>query len=347
MSDPRTRTHTAPADETAVDAPLETRATSIAVHNSTLRSTGRAVLNNRALLSFVALAGLWLVAVLVSPSFGSPATTQYLLQTAAFLGIVALGQTLVIITGGIDLSVSGVVAVAAVVCAQTAETAGPAGAIVAALLACAVVGLFNGAGVFFLGIPPIVMTLASGTILTGVLLIYTNGSPRSANVPLLKALANDSAFGVPLALVLWLTIACIAWWLLHGSGMGRYAFASGSSKSASRAAGVPLQATTLTMYIGCSLLAGVSGLVLLGFTGTSSLTMGNPYQLLSIAAVVLGGTSILGGRGHLLGTVSGAMLLTLLTALLGTWDVSEAGRRVALGALILILLLSYSRESKR
>ncbi len=314
---------------------------------TTLRGGLRTILGSRAVLSFIALGALWLVAVLVSPSFGTAATTQYLLQTAAFLGIVALGQTLVIVMGGIDLSVSGVVALAAVVCAQITETAGPVGGIVTALIACGVVGLFNGAGVFFLGIPPIVMTLASGTILTGVLLIYTNGSPRSAQIPLLEALANDSVFGIPLAFLLWLVIAAAALWLLHGSGMGRYAFASGSSARASRAAGVPLRATTLTMYVGCAVLAGVSGLVLLGFTGTSSLTMGNPYQLLSIAAVVLGGTSILGGRGHLLGTVSGALLLTLLTSLLGAWDFSEAWRRVALGALILILLLFYSRESKR
>lgn len=307
----------------------------------------RRVLASRAVLSFLALGALWLVAVLVSPAFGSPATTQYLLQTAAFLGIIALGQTLVIVMGGIDLSVSGVVALSAVVCAQVSQSSGPAVGIVVALIACTVVGLFNGAGVIFLGIPPIVMTLASGTILTGVLLVYTNGSPKSASIPLLTVIANDSVVGVPLAFLLWLGIALVALWLLHGTGIGRYAFAAGSSAPASRAAGVPMRVTTLTMYAVCAALAGVSGLVLLGFTGTSSLTMGNPYQLLSIAAVVLGGTSILGGRGHLLGTVSGALLLTLLTSLLGAWDFSEAWRRVALGALILVLLLFYSREAKR
>ncbi|GAB3125297.1 ABC transporter permease [Glaciibacter psychrotolerans] len=307
----------------------------------------RSALGSRAVLSFIALAALWLIAVLVSPSFGAPATTQYLLQTAAFLGIIALGQTLVIIMGGIDLSVSGVVALSAVVCAQIAEAGGPVAGVIVALIACAVVGTFNGAGVIFLGIPPIVMTLASGTILTGVLLIYTNGSPRSADIPLLRVIANDSIAGIPWAFLVWLAFAALTLWLLHGSGMGRYAFAAGSSATASRAAGVPMRATTLTMYTACAVLAGVSGLVLLGFTGTSSLTMGSPYQLLSIAAVVLGGTSILGGRGHLLGTVSGALLLTLLTSLLSAWDFSEAWRRVALGALILVLLLFYSRESKR
>ncbi len=307
----------------------------------------RGLVGNRAVLSFAALAVLWIAAALLSPAIGTPATTQYLLQTASFLGIVALGQTLVIVMGGIDLSVSGVVALAAVVCAQVSSTAGPVAGIVAAILASAVVGLCNGAGVTFLRIPPIVMTLASGTILTGVLLIYTNGSPKSAEIPLLTALAKGTVLGVPWAFVLWLGLAALTLWLLHGTGLGRFAFAYGSSESAARASGVPMRGTTLLLYAGCATLAGISGLVLLGFTGTSSLTMGNPYQLLSIAAVVLGGTSILGGRGHLLGTVSGALLLTLLTSLLAAWDFSEAWRRVFLGLLILLLLLFYSRESRK
>jgi ribose transport system permease protein len=307
----------------------------------------KTVFGNRAVLSFVALGALWLFAVIVSPSFGSPSTTTYLLQTAAFLGIVALGQTLVIIMGGIDLSVSGVVALAAVVCAQVTSSAGPVAGIIAALLASAAVGLANALGVTYLGIPPIVMTLASGTILTGLLLIYTNGSPKSASVPFLEAIANASVFGIPLAFLVWLGFMLITLWLLHAASVGRYAFALGSSAKASRAGGVPVHVTNIVLYIGCAVLAGFSGLILLGFTGTSSLTMGNPYQLLSIAAVVLGGTSILGGRGHVLGTVSGALLLTVLTSLLTAWDFSEAIRRVALGALIFILLLFYSRENKQ
>jgi len=320
-----------------------TQTVSIAAAPSWLRASA----GNRALLSFLALALLWIIAVIVSPAFGSPATTQYLLQTAAFLGIVALGQTLVVVMGGIDLSVSGVVALAAVVCAQVTGTSGPVAGILVALAASAVVGLVNALGVTFLGIPPIVMTLATVTILTGVLLIYTNGSPASADIPLLHEIANGAIAGVPYAFLLWLGFAAVTVWLLHASGFGRYAFALGSSTSASRAGGVPVRATTMVMYIGCAMLSGVSGLVLLGFTGTSSLTMGNPYQLLSIAAVVLGGTSILGGRGHALGTVAGALLLTLLTALLSAWDFSEAWRRVALGLLIIGLLLLYSREAKR
>lgn len=315
----------------------------------TLRSV-RALRNtlerNRAALAFGVLAVTWVAAVLFARGFDSLGSVRYLVQTASFLGIVAVGQTLVVMMGGIDLSVSGVVALSAVVCAQVASSSGAAAGIVVALLVSVLVGLVNAAGVTWLHLPPMVMTLASGTIISGSLLVYTNGSPKSATVSLLSSLANNKIAGVPEAFVLWLAITAVAGWLLHLSRMGRYAFALGTSEPASHASGVPLAATAFTMYAACSLLAGVAGLVLLGFTGTSSLTMGDPYQLLSIASVVLGGTSILGGRGHLLGTVAGALLLTLLTALLTAWNLSAGMQQVTLGLLIIVLLLAYAREQR-
>lgn len=278
--------------------------------------------------------------------FATTGTNQQLVRSASYLGIIAIGQTLVVTMGGIDLSVSGVVPLAAVVCAQVASDSGAAAGIVAALAVSALVGALNAGGIVYLRLPPIVMTLASGTILSGVLLIYTNGQPKSAQIGLLDALANDAVLGVPLAVVAWMIPTLGAWWLLHRSRYGRYGFALGSKLSASLASGVPVAGTTFVMYTMCATLAGVSGLVLLGYTGTSSLTMGAPYQLLSIAAVVLGGTSILGGRGHVAGTVSGALLLTLLTSLLAAWDLSEALRRIAQGVLLIALLLFYARERR-
>jgi len=305
-----------------------------------------ALRDNRSAWAFGVLALTWLAAILFAHGFDSVSSVRYLVQTASFLGIVAMGQTLVVMMSGIDLSVSAVVALSAVVCAQVASGSGGTAGILAALAASVVVGLINAAGLIWLHLPPMVMTLATGTVISGALLIYTNGSPRSATIPLLDSLANDSVAGIPLATVLWLVIAAGCVWLLHLSRLGRYAFALGTSEPASRASGVPVPVTTLAMYAACALLSGVAGLVLLGFTGTSSLTMGNPYQLLSIASVVLGGTSILGGRGHVLGTVAGALLLTLLTALLVAWNLSEGLRQVTLGLLIIVLLLAYARERR-
>ncbi|MER5177754.1 ABC transporter permease [Streptomyces sp. NPDC002896] len=307
-----------------------------------------ALRDSRAGLAFAVLALTWIAAVLFASGFDTASSFRFLVQTSSFLGIVAVGQTLVVMMSGIDLSVSGVVALSAVVCAKVASGSGPgdAAGITAALALSALVGAVNAAGVVWLRVPPMVMTLATGTIISGALLVYTDGSPSSAKVPLLDSLANGRVLGVPLAFVLWLLITSVAGWVLHLSRTGRYVFALGTSEPASRASGVPLAATTFIAYPACALLAGVAGLVLLGFTGTSSLTMGSPYQLLSIASVVLGGTSILGGRGHVLGTVAGALLLTLLTALLTSWNMSEGLRQVVLGVLIIALLLVYARERR-
>lgn len=300
----------------------------------------------RAAWAFAVLVITWAAAIGFVKGFDSVSSVRYILQTAAFLGIIAAGQTLVVMMSGIDLSVSGVVALSAVVCAQVASGSGGTAGIVVALVASVVVGLANAAGTTWLRVPPMVMTLATGTIVAGALLVYTNGSPKSAKVPLLGSLANDRVVGIPLAFLLWLAITAVAAWLLHASRVGRYVFALGNGERASRASGVPLARTAFVAYGLCSLLAGVSGLVLLGFTSTSSLTMGNPYQLLSIASVVLGGTSILGGRGHVLGTVAGALMLTLLTALLASWNTSEGVRQIVLGLLIIALLLAYARERR-
>ncbi|WP_405607011.1 ABC transporter permease [Streptomyces sp. NBC_00076] len=319
---------------------------------ATHRTTGAEVVamlrGSRPAWAFGVLGVTWLAAILFADGFDSVSNVRYLVQTASFLGIVAVGQTLVVIMSGIDLSVSGVVGLSAVVCAKVASgtSGGATTAVVVALLLSALVGAVNAAGVVWLRVPPMVMTLATGTVLAGALLVYTDGSPSSARVPLLDSLANGRVLGVPWAFVLWLTVTAVAGWLLHLARTGRYAFALGAGESAARASGVPLAATAFTAYVSCALLAGVAGLVLLGFTGTSSLTMGNPYQLLSIASVVLGGTSILGGRGHLLGTVGGALLLTLLTALLTSWNLSEGVRQVFLGVLIIGLLLVYARERR-
>jgi ribose transport system permease protein len=321
--------------------------TQISASRTPFVSWAGSVAKNRVFLSFAALVVLWLGAVLFVHGFASVSSTQYLLQTASYLGIIALGQTLVIVMGGIDLSVSAVVALSAVVCAQVSSTSGPVAGILAALLASVLVGLGNAAGVSYLRIPPLVMTLASGTILGGVLLIYTNGSPKAANIPLLNSLANNSTLGVPNAFLLWLAFVLVTLWLLHAASVGRYGFALGSNNAAAKASGVPVRATTLIVYAACALLSGCSGLVLLGFTDTSSLTMGAPYQLLSIVAVVLGGTSILGGKGHLLGTVSGALLLTVLVSMLSALNFSSAARTALLGILIILLLLSYSRETRQ
>jgi len=302
--------------------------------------------NNATILAFLVLIVFWGATDVLVNGFFTLGHTQDILQFGAFLGIVAAGQTLVIMMGGIDLSVSGVLALGAVVCAQliAANNFNPAVAIVIALVVCFAIGLLNGFGVLVLRLPPLVMTLAVYTIIQGGLLIYTQGSPKSANVPFLNALANGTILQIPNAFWLWAVISLFCLWLLSYSRFGRYVYAIGVNARAARMSGVNVTSTSYLMYGFCSLLAGVAGILLFGYTGNSYLTMGDPYQLGSIAAVVLGGTSILGGRGNYLGTIAGALLLTVLNSVLPVWNIQQAGREVIEGALIVLLLLAYARE---
>jgi ribose transport system permease protein len=306
----------------------------------------RRPLTSSTIVAFLVLIVFWAVTDILIPGFATLNHTQYVLQTGAFLGIVAAGQTLVVMMGGIDLSVSGVLALGGVVCAQliSANDVNPAVAIIVALAICTAIGLVNGFGILHLGLPPLVMTLAVLTIIQGGLLLYTAGSPRSATVPFLNTVADGNSLGIPNAFWVWVAILVFGVWLLSYSRYGRYAYAIGVNIRAARLSGVPLRGTTYLMYAVCGLLAGVAGILLFGYTNNSYLTMGDPYLLGSIAAVVLGGTSILGGKGHFLGTVAGALLLTVLGSVLPVWNIPQAGRDVIEGVLIILLLLAYARE---
>ncbi len=306
----------------------------------------RQVLSNGTVLAFIVLVIFWLATNALVPNFATLGHTRFILQTGSFLAIVAAGQTLVIMMGGIDLSVSGVLALGAIVCAQmiSVNHFDPAVAIAVSLVVCSMIGLLNGFGVHVLRLPPLVMTLAVVTIIQGALLVYTAGSPKSASVDSLEALANGNTLGVPNAFLALVVVSVFCVWLLNFSRFGRYVYAIGVNAQAARLSGVNITSTTYLMYGLSGLLAGVAGLLLFGFTGNSYLGMGDPYQLGSIAAVVLGGTSILGGRGHYLGTIAGALLLTILSSVLPVWNIPQAGRDVTQGLLIIVLLLVYARE---
>jgi ribose transport system permease protein len=325
---------------------MQTQPTSPARWRRPWATRVRRDLSNRTVLAFVVLVLFWIATNVWVPNFATVGHTQYVLQTGAFLGLVAAGQTLVIIIGGIDLSVSAVLALGAVVCAQliSANHLDPLEAIAISLAISTLVGFGNGLGIRKLRLPPLVMTLATLTIIQGGLLLYTNGSPKSARVPILQFLANDKTLGIPTAFLLLMVVSVFCIWLLNYSRFGRSAYAMGINAQAARLSGVNLDRTTYLMYALSGLLSGIAGLVLFGFTDNSYLAMGNPYQLGSIAAVVLGGTSILGGRGHYLGTVAGALLLTILTGLLPVLNIPQAGQNITQGLVVLGLLLIYSRE---
>ncbi len=274
---------------------------------------------------------------------------MYVVQFAGLLGIVAAGQTVVIISGGIDLSVGAMLTLSGVTVTQImyATHAGFLPAVALALLLAIVFGALNGAGIGLLKIPPLVMTLASATIVRGIALIISNGTPHEVRVPRFQEwIVKPGALGVNGVLQSWALVSVLVLVLLGRTTYGKRIVLSGSNATAAVYAGYSPRRLTLLVYVLSSVLSAVAGIVSIGFTGNSYLGMGDAYQLASIAAVVLGGTSILGGIGSYAGTIAGALLLTLISSVLTLFRVSGGGQNAIQGAIILVLMAAYATGTR-
>jgi ribose transport system permease protein len=308
-----------------------------------------AVLRSRPFLTALVVAIVWIVASLVTRGFGAFGHLRYLVELASVIGLVGIGQTFVVIAGGIDLSVAAVVTVSAVALPLLGWAADPSGAtaVVATLMLATAIGTLNGLGVALLRIHPMIMTLAMATFLQGLLIIIAGGSAISAQNPLVAWLGNARPAGIPAGIILWIVASAAALYLMHGTPFGARLFALGANPLASALSGVSTSGTTLAVYTLSGFTAGLAGVLLLGMNGQGYVGIGDPYLLASIAAVVLGGTSILGGAGTYAGTIPGALLLVTITALITVVNASPGWRSILFGTLILALLLLSGREASR
>ncbi|OLP60563.1 ABC transporter permease [Xaviernesmea oryzae] len=309
----------------------------------------KAILRNPPLLTFLLVALVWLIAGLSLRGFGAYGHLRYLLELAAVIGIAAAGQTLVVLMGGIDLSVGAVITVTAILLPLLSPAWDPTGLVgVALVLAIAVgIGLLNGAGATFLQVPPIIMTLAMATFLQGMLVLVAGGSAVTVQNPAVLLLGQSRPLGVPAGVVLWILVSACMLLLIHRMPIGARFLALGANPLAARLSGVSTTRNTLILYALSGFFAGLAGLLLLGMNRQGYVGIGDPYLLTSIAAVVLGGTSILGGRGTYAGTIPGAILLVTTTALITVVNASPGWRSIMFGSLILALLMISGREARR
>ena len=302
--------------------------------------------NRPILLAWAGMVVLLLVTALFSPGFLSASNLRSVLVLASFTGIVALGQTFVIIGGGIDLSVPWVLNCAAIL--MTLLCAGqnlPLLWVAPLMLAGgAAIGLINGTGVAIFGVPPIIMTLAANVILQGLILVQTGGSPTPSAPSLIKFLSVGRLGPVPVIVLMWLLLTAAATVLLSRAAFGRHLYALGSSQTVATFSGVPTARTTILTYVLSGTTAALAGMVLTGYSGQAYLGMGDSYLFTSIAAVAIGGASILGGSGHYIGTVAGALVLTILSGLLPALNLSSGALLVVYGA---VILLTVSIGSER
>jgi ribose transport system permease protein len=299
-------------------------------------------------IAFVCIVVLLLVGSLYSRNFLSPEYLLQQLKVASFLGVIATGMMLVILLGQIDLSVPWVVTAGAMMACAVASF-GPTGvalSVPAGVLTGILLGLLNGVGVAYLRIPSMIITLATNAVAQGLMVVYSGGfSPRDFASPPMRYLATAFTIpGVPNAVVMWAIIGAITVFLLQRTTFGRAVYGIGNRERAAYLSGVNTRRVVMTAFAISGGLAAFGGVLLAGYASKAAQSMGDAYLLPSIAAVVLGGTNILGGRGTYLGTVAGVILITLLQSILSVMQMQEWGRQVIYGLVIIAMLLLYGRE---
>jgi ribose transport system permease protein len=299
--------------------------------------------------NFIALVLLLLMFVaaveLLKPGTVNPVWLSNTLLFAAPLGILAAGQTMVMLTGGIDLSVVSVAMGSAFLMTTTALKLGAVPAVAIGLGLGLLVGAINGVGVALLGVQPLVMTLGTGLMTQGIIIVYSQRilASRSIVPDFIHAIGSDRLGIIPFDLFLWLPIAALVMMALRQTGFGRLLYAIGDNPEGCRLAGVRVWRLLLIDYVVCALLASIAGFVLVGHTNSADLSLASTYLLPSIAAVIIGGTSIFGGRGGYSGTIIGALILTVLDGLLTLLDSPEPIKQILYGAIIFTLAAAYSR----
>jgi ribose transport system permease protein len=251
------------------------------------------------------------------------------------------------LTGGIDLSVAATASMAGFVAASL--SAGPGGAmtgVVVALVFAVIIGAVNGIGVGIFRVHPLIMTLGMGLVILGATNAWQLMTVRtSGGVPLeLRYVGSTIVFDiVPVSLLVFLPVAAIVILALRRTGYGRLLYAIGDNPVAARLAGVKSWQVVLVLYILSAVLAAIAGFLISGLNNVASVTLALPYLLPSVAAAVIGGTSILGGRGGYTGTIIGALILTVVSSVLSSLGYPEAVRQILFGAIVVLVAAGYAR----
>ncbi len=280
----------------------------------------------------VAVTQLWLGGALLNTGYWNS-----LVVLSSFLAILALGQGTVILTGGLDLSVPWTIGLCGILLAGMVKGSDAAliYALPAVLLLACVIGLVNGLGIVFLGLSPIVMTLATNGLLQGVALLYSNGTPDGFSSPMLHWFMTGKIGPVAPVVLFMVLFVIAAVTLLGRTPFGRRVYGIGNGLRAAELSGIPVGRTLILVYVLSAVCSALVGILLTGFSGQASLGMGDDYLLPSIAVVVVGGALITGGRGHYLGMLGGVLLLTALQTFLAGTTLPYATRAILFGLVVL------------
>jgi ribose transport system permease protein len=289
----------------------------------------------------IACVAVFVIIALKAPTYSSIANLQVMGRDLAQVGILAIGESLVILTGGIDLSVGALAGLAGVLAAWFNVDAGlPAPvAILFTVVICAGVGLWHGAMVTKLNVPPFVITLVTFTVSQGVSLAITSGTPINGIDPLFSNLSSYYVDKVPVPALFFVAAAVIAWFALERTYIGRQIYAVGGNKEAARLAGIPTSRRITSTYVASSALAGLVGILVIGRMNVADPSVGPGWELIAIAAAVVGGVSLFGGEGRIAGIAAGAILLEFIANGLLALHVSPYFQQAVQGAVLGVAIL--------
>ena len=276
----------------------------------------------------------------LSPVFFTIPNLLNILQQSSINALIALGMTLVIISGGIDLSVGPTAALSAVLGATMMVAGVPVPlAILATLGIGAICGVFSGSLVAYAGLQPFIVTLGGLSLFRAVALIYTGGNPVFGIPTEFRSLINSEIFGIPTPIVIVAVIALVLWTVMNKTPLGEYILAVGGNEEAARVAGVPVKRTKVTVFVISGTLASLASLILIGRLGAAEPTIGNLWELDAIAAAAIGGASLMGGKGSVVGTIIGAIILGALRNGLTLLNIQDFYQLLATGLIIIIAML--------
>ncbi len=317
----------------------------VASTETATQRVGRFIRDNPVLPLIILLAALVGLLQFLQPGIFNERWVSNTIRFAIPLAMLAACQTITMLTGGIDLSAAVVATVSAFVMSTLTPLVGAPAAIALALVPAVLVGLLNGFGVGICRVHPLIMTLGTGLIATGCLQVYQRYViATGSQVPeIFEWLGIGRTYGMPNSLFLFVPFAILILWAQRRTGFGRLLYALGSNENATRLSGVRSWQVLVTLYTISGVIAGIAGMLYVGMIRAPSLSLANGLMLPSVAAAVIGGTSIFGGRGSYSGSIVGALILTVLNTLLTLLQIPEGARGVLYGAIILGVTAIYVR----
>jgi ribose transport system permease protein len=319
---------------------MNTLSISNTVENPAVRRSKLFGLSWRDMGTLIGLVLIFAVFAALSPTFLSSRNLVNILQQSSINACIAVGMTLVIISGGIDLSVGPVAALSAVVSASLLASGMPPWAGVAVGLGVGIAcGVVNGVLVAYGGLQPFIVTLGTLSIFRALALIYTGGNPVF-NIPTtFREWFASSPFGLPMPVIIVSVVGLLAWLMLRKTPLGEYIYAVGGNEEAARLAGVPIERTKIAAYAISGGLASLAALVVVARLGAAEPILGNLWELEAIAAAAIGGASLMGGKGGIFGTLLGAIILGAMRNGLTLLNVQAFYQLLATGAVILLAML--------